>query len=254
MIRDIYDPAAVAALYDSCAPNYRKWSAVASFGLASRWRRQCVDRLMGQRQVARIVKGELGPKPLPGSQVIDLMAGTDEIAPHLLAALPAARITAIENAPAMHASAVAAMEEAHAQAITHLNADALQTGLPDGAADIVVSAFGLKTLNQAQQDRLAGEIARLLRPGGSFALIEVSDPKGWALRPFFWLYLDRILPAAARLFLRDAEGLGQIGHYTRRFGDCSAMGQALKDHGLNVTPGRHFFGCATSLAGTKPIA
>ncbi|WP_247744173.1 hypothetical protein [Ruegeria sp. R14_0] len=42
---DIYDPAFVADLFDRCSANYRRWSAVSSFGFTSIWRRQCVARL-----------------------------------------------------------------------------------------------------------------------------------------------------------------------------------------------------------------
>jgi len=45
-----------------------------------------------------------------------------------------------------------------------------------------------------------------------------------------------------------------IGTYTKNFGDCRHMAVALRAAGLNVTYRRHFFGCATSVAGTKPIA
>ena len=45
-----------------------------------------------------------------------------------------------------------------------------------------------------------------------------------------------------------------IGTYTRNFGNCAYMAQALRDAGLEVTLKRHFFGCATSVAGRKPCS
>ncbi|WP_353308258.1 class I SAM-dependent methyltransferase [Shimia sp. NS0008-38b] len=59
---------------------------------------------------------------------------------------------------------------------------------------VVVSSFGLKTFNEAQHVILAGQIARILKRGGQFALIEASDPKTWVLRPVYRFYLDRVLP------------------------------------------------------------
>ena len=44
-----------------------------------------------------------------------------------------------------------------------------------------------------------------------------------------------------------------IGNYTRNFGDSTQMAAALAEVGLSVDLKKHFFGCATSVAGTKPI-
>lgn len=236
---DIYDPAYVADLFDRCSSNYRRWSAVSSFGFIHLWRRQCVARLSDDLP--------------PDAAVVDLMAGTGEIWPHLLRRFPdLGEITAIDISHRMHLEAVERLHGAYAERITHIEANALNEHLPAGVADIVVSTFGLKTFNRTQQSQLAHEIARLLKPGGCFALIEASDPKGWVLRPFYRLYLDRVLPLVERFFLKGAQDFSMIGAYTRGFGSCDHMADALREAGLSVDLQRHFHGCATSVAGTKP--
>ncbi|MFY0681597.1 MAG: class I SAM-dependent methyltransferase [Thalassovita sp.] len=131
--------------------------------------------------------------------------------------------------------------------------DALKTDLPTDYADLLVSTFGLKTFNADQQTAFAHQIARILKPGGSFAVIEASDPKGWALRPLYRIYLDRVLPMIERYFLRGANDFSMIGSYTRPFGDSTHMAHALAEAGLSVEIKKHFFGCANSVAGVKPI-
>jgi demethylmenaquinone methyltransferase/2-methoxy-6-polyprenyl-1,4-benzoquinol methylase len=81
-----YDPADVAALFDRCAGNYRWWSNVSSFGFVGRWRRAAV------RQI---------PSTHP-EVIVDLMAGTGEIWPHVLARYPDATISAINISHQMH--------------------------------------------------------------------------------------------------------------------------------------------------------
>ena len=254
MDQDIYDPAYVADLFDRCSGNYRRWSAISSFGFVWLWRRQCVSRLIGQRQIARIRDGQLDEAPPPLPVVVDLMAGTGEVWPHVLKALPRARIRAIDISPRMHREAVARLHSGREGQIEHLAANALQDVLPEGSADLLISTFGLKTFNSSQQTVLARQVARLLHDGGSFALIEASDPKEWVFRPFYRFYLDRALPLIEKLFLKGARDFSMIGDYTRGFGDCAHMAEALRAAGLNVTMKRHFFGCATSVAGHKPIA
>lgn len=233
-----YDPTDVAALFDRCAGNYRWWSNVSSFGFVNRWRRAAVRQLPAMH-----------PKV-----VVDLMAGTGEIWPHVLARFPDAEITAIDISHQMHVHALEVLHSDRADKITHLEANALTTPLPDGMADVVVSTFGLKTFNGEQHVILAQQVARLLRPGGAFSLIEASDPKGWLLRPFFRFYMDRVVPLVENLFLNGAEDFSMVGPYSKRFGNCEGFAQAMRDVGLEVTYHRHFFGCATSVSGRKPVA
>lgn len=236
--QDIYDPAFVAHLFDRCSSNYRRWSAVSSFGFIYLWRRQCVARLFEPSQ--------------DKTTIVDLMAGTGEIWPHLLRRFPKlGTITALDISHRMHTEAVESLHGEYAEKISHLEADALQTDLPKNYADLVVSTFGLKTFNTKQQTILANQIARILKPGGSFSLIEASDPKGWIFRPFYRFYLDRVLPQVEKLFLNGAEDFSMIGTYTRNFENCAHMAQALSHAGLEVTFKKHFFGCATSVAGRK---
>lgn len=236
---DLYDPRYVADLFDRCSSNYRWWSAVSSFGFTAIWRRQCVALL--------------DPAPHPGATVVDFMAGTGEVWPHLLRRLPQlGTITALDISHRMHREAVERLHQTRADRITHIEANALETDLPSDHADYLVSTFGLKTFNPAQQALLARQIARILKPGGQFALIEASDPKGWWLRPAYRLYLDRILPMVERFFLNGAQDFSMIGTYTRNFGSCDHVAQALRAAGLTVTLRKHFFGCATSVSGTRP--
>jgi len=239
MVQDpSYDPADVAALFDRCAGNYRTWSDVSSFGFISRWRKAAVAQLPTQH-----------PKT-----VVDLMAGTGEVWPHILKRFPKAAITAIDISPQMHMHAVNMLHKDRADKITHMEANALTTPLPDGMADVVISTFGLKTFNAEQHAVLAAQVARLLKPGGAFSLIEASDPRGWVLRPFYRFYMDRLLPVVEKLFLKGAEDFSMIGPYTKGFGDCTGFAQALRAEGLDVELNRHFFGCASSVCGRKPVA
>ena len=250
---DIYDPDYVASLFDRCSARYRIWSAVSSFGLIVWWRKQCVARLTGQHNVGRIHNGAL-TQASTSPVIYDLMAGTGEVWPHLLAAFPTARVTAIDISPRMHQEALNRLHQTRAARIEHIAANALDHDLPAEGADMLVATFGLKTFSADQQTVLARQIARSLKQGGAFALIEASDPKGWVLRPLYRLYLDRVLPEIERVFLKGAQDFSMIGTYTRAFGDCSEIEAALRAQGLVVTQKRHFFGCATSVAGTKPIA
>jgi ubiquinone/menaquinone biosynthesis C-methylase UbiE len=211
---DIHDPAFVAGVFDRCATGYRRWSAIASFGFVGLWRRQCVDALPDTTTQAPIV--------------IDIMAGTGEIWPTLLARRPEiAKIIAIDISHQMHLMAMTRLHAARSGRIDHIEADFLTNDLPAGFADCAISTFGLKTLSPAQQVTFAQQLAGILRPGGVFSLVEASDPKGWLLRPIYRLYLDRILPMVERVFLNGAQDFSMLGIYTHSFQNISLVARRV---------------------------
>jgi len=236
---DIYDPAFVKGVFDRCSGKYIAFSWWCSMGFTERWRRQCVEILPLTRS-----EGAVG---------YDLMAGTGEVWPHLFRRHPGiAHVTAVDISSGMHRRA---LERLHAHRDYHvefIEDDALESRLPGASADFLVSTFGLKTFNPEQHARLAKLVARVLKPGGGFALIEASDPKGWFLRPLYLFHLKGVLPWIERLFLQGAQDFSMIGTYSTNFGDASGLAEMLRAEGLEVTFRKHFFGCATSVSGRRP--
>ena len=172
--------------------------------------------------------------------------------PHLLKRFPFIdRITAIDISSGMHKRAIDRLHQHRAHKIDFFEDNVLESQVPDQSADFVVSTFGLKTFNQEQLQKLAVWVARVLKPGGSFALIEASDPKGWWLRPLYLFHLKVMLPLVERIFLRGAQDFAMIGTYSTNFGDASNFAQMLREQGLEVTFKKHFFGCATSVSGRR---
>ncbi len=238
---DIYDPAFVKGVFDRCSQRYIAFSFVCSFGFTEIWRRQCV--------------AALPPPPSANPSGYDLMAGTGEAWPHLLKRFPdIASVTAVDISSGMHRRAMARLHRHRRHRIDFIEDDVLESRLPAESADFIISTFGLKTFHPGQHRRLAGLVARALKPGGVFAMIEASDPKGWLLRPLYLFHLRKVLPWVERLFLRGAQDFAMIGTYSTHFGDASGFAGMLRAEGLEVDYRRYFFGCATGVAGRKPEA
>lgn len=236
--RGIYDPGFVRDIFDRCSGKYIAFSYICSMGFTERWRKQCVAAL------------DLGPEARCG---YDLMAGTGEAWPHLLAARPdIERIIAVDISSGMHRRALERLHAMRAHKIDFIEDDVLASDLPDASADFIVSTFGLKTFNARQHRALAALVSRVLKPGGRYAFIEASDPKGWWLRPLYLFYLKVVLPLIERLLLRGAQDFSMIGTYTTTFGDADQFTTMLRDAGLEAQFRKAFFGCATIACGYKP--
>ena len=235
---DIYDPAFVKRVFDRCSDRYIAFSYICSMGFTERWRKQCVAALL----VSSDAKSGY-----------DLMAGTGEVWPHLIAAGPGIeRIIAVDISSGMHRLALDRLHQMRAHQIEFIEDDVLASNLPDASADFVISTFGLKTFNPEQHQRLAHLTARVLKPGGRFAFIEASDPKGWWLRWLYLLHLKLVLPTIERLVLRGAQDFAMIGTYSTNFGDARNFVGMLSKAGLDAEFRKAFYGCATIASGSKP--
>ena len=175
--------------------------------------------------------------------------------PHLFRRHPIVeKVTAIDISEGMHKKALDRLHRMRAHKIDFIADNVLATKLEASSADFVISTFGLKTFNESQLEGLADLIANVLKPGGHFSLIEASDPTGWFLRPLYLFHLKRVLPLIERLFLNGAQDFAMIGTYSTNFGDARLFAQMLRERGLETNFKKHFFGCATSVSGTKPVA
>jgi len=238
-MEDIYDPRFVKGVFDRCSDRYIKFSLLCSFGFTERWRRQCVAAMPAL--------------PTDAASGYDLMAGTGEVWPHLLKRFDGIRaVTAVDISSGMHRLAMQRLHAHRAHRIEFIEDDVLASDLPAESADFVVSTFGLKTFNAEQHARLAALVARVLKPGGVFSMIEASDPRGWWLRPLYLFHLKTVLPLVERTLLRGAQDFAMIGTYSSNFGNAAQLAAMLRGHGLEVEYTKYFFGCATGVAGRRP--
>ena len=228
-----YESGSVRQLFDDMASTYGHVNLISSFGFTVRWR----------NQVAISV-------PLASAAcVVDLMSGMGELwrslAPELASS---ARVIGIDFSSQMTRRARRDWPFATEVRV----ADVLEIDSASLQADIVVSSFGLKTLNAAQQAQLARQVAAMLKPGGAYAFVEISVPPSRLLRPAYMFYLKRLIPLVGRLLLGDPDCYRMLGIYTEAFGNVGNFASCLRQAGLEAHQTTHFFGCATGVRGTKP--
>ena len=229
----LHDPSAVRALFDEMSATYGLVNVVSSFGFAVRWRHQAIARL---------------PATAPIGRVLDLMSGMGELWPSLARQLGgASEVVAVDISLGMARRA----PRVPPLPVTTFVEDALVFDPPAASFDAVVSSFGLKTFDPAQQERLAERVARVLRPGGTYSFIEISVPAARALRIAYMLYMKRVIPLVGRALLGNPANYRLLGTYTEKFGDCAHFARCLERAGLEATFVRYFFGCATGVVGRK---
>lgn len=169
------DPAgkapAVQRMFDRIAPRYDLVNRVMTFGLDVGWRRRAVRSLGLPR----------------GSVVLDVACGTGDFCSECERAglwafgvdfsfgmLAAARTTA-----------------------PLLQGDALHLPVKSGSVDGITCGFALR--NVTDIGTLFAEFARVTRPGGAIAVLEVAEPEARVLRAGHRLYFHKVVPLVGGL-------------------------------------------------------
>jgi demethylmenaquinone methyltransferase/2-methoxy-6-polyprenyl-1,4-benzoquinol methylase len=156
----------VRSLFDRIGPRYDLVNRVMTFGMDIGWRRRTVRELR-----------------LPaGSHVLDLACGTGDLCRELERA--GYRAIGFDFAFGMLANA--------RTDVPLVQADILRLPLRDGAADGVTCGFALR--NVVSLEGLFQELARVVRPGGTIALLDASTPEGAVLRAGHRIYFERVVP------------------------------------------------------------
>jgi len=236
-VRPNYDEEYVADLFDEMGASYDAVNLISSFGFSEIWRAQCVGNLSIR----------------PGSVVADLMAGSGECWMYLERQLKAqGKILSVDFSRTMCDRQRKRLQKSAGSDVTVRCENALSLSFSDKSVDFVVSAFGLKTLDDPLLGRFAAEIFRVLRDGGSCSLLEISLPQAALLRVPYLFYIKTIIPLIGRLFLRNIECYKMLGVYTEAFGSCKRAAGQFQKAGFQVQVKTHFFGCASSIFGIKP--
>jgi demethylmenaquinone methyltransferase/2-methoxy-6-polyprenyl-1,4-benzoquinol methylase len=153
-------------MFDRIAGRYDRVNRVLTFGLDGGWRRRAVAAL------------ELPP----GSLVLDVGCGTGGLC----------RLLETAGHRAVGVDMSEGMLRAAAPGLRLVLADGLRLPLPPGSVDGATCGFALR--NMVDPAALFTELARVLRVGGRFTLLEVAEPSWQPARAVHGLYFRRVVP------------------------------------------------------------
>jgi demethylmenaquinone methyltransferase/2-methoxy-6-polyprenyl-1,4-benzoquinol methylase len=235
-MKEIYEPKFVEKLFDKMSSSYSKMNYITSFGFSERWRRQCVEEIEIEK----------------GKTVVDLMTGMGECWKHILKkSNKDSKLIGLDFSTEMINRAERNKKKFEKSNIEIFKENVFENSIANETADFVISGFGLKTFNDEQLGKLAGEIDRILKPNGKFSLIDVSVPNGKFLKPFYMFYLKNIIPILGKLFLGSQETYRMLGIYTEEFGNSKNVYQIFNKPGFEVEYVEYFYGCASGIKGRK---
>ena len=169
----------VQKMFTQIAPRYDLMNRLMTGGQDVAWRREAIRR-------ARLA---------PGGRLLDIGAGTGDLAREAARQQPAARVVAADFTLAMMQRAKPRSGREHSQAhapFTWAAADARRLPFADGGFDAVVSGFLMRNVGDVAP--VLREQWRVLKPGGHVVVLDTTRPQRNWLWPFIWVHLHLVIP------------------------------------------------------------
>lgn len=170
------------AMFDRIAARYDAMNRVLSFGLDRGWRRRTVRALA------------LGAR----ARVLDLATGTGDLAIDIARMHPDATVIGLD--PSAQMLAIAEKKLARrglTDRVSVVVGDAQELPYRDGEMDAATIAFGIR--NVPDRPRALREMARVVRPGGRIAVLELGEPRRGLLARAARFHTRHVVPRLGAL-------------------------------------------------------
>ena len=210
---------AVRAMFDRIAPRYDLLNRVMTLKVDQAWRRRLLSDLA----------------PRDGEALLDLCAGTMDVADLARRRAPGLRVTAADFSMQMLRRGVEKTGLAASQA------DAMALPFRAQVFDLATVTFGMRNLEDYRTG--LAELARVLRPGGRLGVLEFFRSESTGSRLVHGAYNRLALPVLGRILSPDPEAYRYLVTSMERFAsrpefEASARAAGFRDvHGETLFPG-----------------
>jgi len=168
-------------MFAQLAPSYDLSNNLISFGQHMRWKRWLVQ-LSGVTQ---------------GSRVLDCACGTGDIAFAFAKVIGASGEVIATDFCADMLDKGMSRRSAKTSFIRFETADVTRLPYADDSFDAASIGFGIRNVHDSR--RALGEMARVVRPGGSVLVLETGQPEGAFMKPAYRFYSRFVVPVLGAL-------------------------------------------------------
>jgi demethylmenaquinone methyltransferase/2-methoxy-6-polyprenyl-1,4-benzoquinol methylase len=224
----------VATMFDNISANYDGLNRVISFGIDISWRKKVVQLV-----------SKNNPK-----QILDIATGTGDLA-IMMSQLNPDKIIGLDIS--------AGMLDVGKRKIANVNlsdkidmvvGDSENMPFNDNTFDAITVSFGVR--NFANLDKGLTEIKRVLKPGGTFVVLETSNPTKFPFKQGYKFYTTYILPFIGKIFSRDKAAYSYLCESANIFPFGEAFDNILQKNGfIDTEYSPVTFGVATIYSATK---
>jgi demethylmenaquinone methyltransferase/2-methoxy-6-polyprenyl-1,4-benzoquinol methylase len=206
----------VRGMFGRVAHRYDLANHLLSLNIDRYWRAHTVRRL---RPILRN----------PAARVLDICCGTGD----LVLALERTRGTSVFGSDFCHPMLVAARKklDEHQKRSPLFEADALHLPLAGSSLDLLTVAFGFRNL--ANYEAGLAEMRRVVRPGGTAAILEFSQPPNPAFAALYNFYSRRILPLIGGALSGEPGAYTYLPESVKKFPNAAELAQLVRRAGFD---------------------
>ncbi|MFZ0566319.1 MAG: bifunctional demethylmenaquinone methyltransferase/2-methoxy-6-polyprenyl-1,4-benzoquinol methylase UbiE [Chlamydiales bacterium] len=219
-------PETIQSMFATIAPNYDRANTLFTFGIHKHWNQQLV-KAVG-----------------PAKRLLDLCAGTGEIAFRFLRHYSQSEAILLDFCPEMLAVA-----ERKGSSFKHrfktIQGDAQAIALSDESVDSVTIAYGIR--NVKEPHICFQEVHRVLRPKGRFGLLELTRPHSPSLQKMHAFYTNTLLPLLGKAAARNIHAYRYLANSIQDFVSPEEIEQSLKQCGFTTLKRRSLMGGIATL-------
>ena len=224
----------VATMFDNISKNYDGLNRVISFGIDVKWRKKVVD-IVAKKQP---------------NIILDIATGTGDLA-LMMSQLNPKKIIGLDISEGMLEVGKQKIAKANlSEQIEMVVGDSENMPFNDNTFDAITVSFGVR--NFANLNKGLTEIRRVLKPNGTFVILETSNPTKFPFKQGYKFYTSFILPIIGKIFSKDKVAYSYLCESANSFPFGDALDNILKKNGfINTEYKPVTFGVATIYSATK---
>lgn len=215
-------------MFDQIAGRYDLLNRLMSMGIDQSWRRKTVAAM-----------------ELPeDARVLDLATGTGDLALMIARLHPGAHVVGSDPSARMLEVGAEKVKRADlADRVELQEGDAQALPFTDDSFDGCCIAFGIR--NVPDRDAAIAEMARVTKPGGRVAILELSEPNVGILSPFARFHVRQVIPRLGSI-LSGSREYRYLQQSIAAFPAPDEFADQMRASGLNVLDIKPFtFGACT---------
>ena len=198
------DKDSIALMFNDIAPTYDKLNHLLSLNVDKSWRRKAV------RCVKKAVEGI--EKPM----LLDVACGTADSTVALARINENVRVEGIDISEKMLEMGEKKAEKQGLKGKIGFSVSCAENiCFKDDTFDAVMVAFGVR--NFSDRERGLKEILRVLKPGGTLVVLELSEPRSVVVRWFYNLYFKNVLPLIGKRVSGHADAYRYLQQTVEKF-------------------------------------
>ena len=224
----------VEQMFDNISEKYDFLNRVLSMGIDVKWRKRVVKKIQ---------------KANPET-ILDIATGTGDLAIQMAHATQA-KITGFDLSAGMLEVGRKKIAELNLEdRIEMIQGDAENMPFADNSFDCITVSFGVRNFENLSKG--LDEINRVLKPGGTFIILEFSQPESFPMKQLYAFYSKQILPRIGKRISKDQSAYTYLPESVKAFPYGEEMINILKKSNFSkISDKKLTFGIASIYESSK---